>query len=144
MSMPYIGLYSFLHTEFQGKTSWKNRCQCPTSGFTHFYPAKLQIVTQTPMGVNALHRALLISTSLEWTVHGQQPCVNALHRALLISTLAKELDERQQLMCQCPTSGFTHFYEESQTATIETGGCQCPTSGFTHFYKETQKEGFKE
>ena len=35
--MPYIGLYSFLHTEFQGKTSWKNRCQCPTAGFTHFY-----------------------------------------------------------------------------------------------------------
>ena len=134
VSMPYIGLYSFLLSTCACTGSNFRRCQCPTSGFTHFYIRNFKVKQVGKTGVNALHRALLISTSLEWTVHGQQPCVNALHRALLISTKSHKLQQLKQGGCQCPTSGFTHFYAKAANTFPGPVLCQCPTSGFTHFY----------
>ena len=89
-------------------------CQCPTSGFTHFY---------VKFSGNRLTATF---------------CVNALHRALLISTDKKdEKGEEYINVCQCPTSGFTHFYKATETFEGKgTKVCQCPTSGFTHFYVE--------
>ena len=87
--------------------------------------------------------------------------VNALLRAFLISTLSAGAWELFCLhMCQCPTSGFSHFYrrpdsgdsEQSSLVSMPYFGlfsflplfycqkskgalrCQCPTSGFSHFY----------
>ncbi len=37
-------------------------------------------------------------------------CVNALYRAFPISTEEKSLDEIVAYLCQCPVSGFSHFY----------------------------------
>ncbi len=37
-------------------------------------------------------------------------------------------------MCQCPISGFPHFYEEEKPAEQPKEMCQCPISGFPHFY----------
>ena len=87
-------------------------------------------------------------------------CVNALYRAFSISTAGNEAGETIiAAMCQCPLSGFLHFYanqwvEDSTHAccvnalyrafSISTGIimkrlinkllCQCPLSGFLHFY----------
>ena len=37
-------------------------------------------------------------------------------------------------MCQCPTSGFSHFYLILTRFILVVLLCQCPTSGFSHFY----------
>ena len=53
--------------------------------------------------VNALNRALLISTG----VMKEEDfliimCVNALNRAILISTIEKDTHTYEDLLCQCP------------------------------------------
>ena len=86
--------------------------------------------------VNALHRAIPISTGdgnnvgvdvngvsmpyiglspflqhLMWSRKSlQQQCVNALHRAIPISTSLCWCIKSDGLMCQCPSSGYPHFY----------------------------------
>ena len=110
VSMPYIRLLPFLQMA-ETKTSIRQIvCQCPTSGFSHFYlaavagmhilenvsmpyigllpflprrPTKLLIVHN---GVNALHRASPISTENGSENDDGNGCVNALHRASPIST----------------------------------------------------------
>ena len=50
----------------------------------------------------------------------------------------KKLNGRKSCLCQCPLSGFLHFYE--CFGLIETDNqymCQCPLSGFLHFYNNT-------
>ena len=37
-------------------------------------------------------------------------CVNALYRASPISTAHMKISQQQAEMCQCPISGFPHFY----------------------------------
>ncbi len=41
----------------------------------------------------------------------QGKCVNALLRATPISTKGKEILKREEELCQCPTSGYSYFYE---------------------------------
>ena len=63
-------------------------CQCPQSGDTHFYEELHNASEQVIMGVNALNRAILISTSHLFNVQPKnKSCVNALSRAILISTM---------------------------------------------------------
>ena len=51
------------------------------------------------------------------------------------------------MLCQCPTSGFSHFYPPQRMQRPKglpdkahdynpdwMQVCQCPTSGFSHFY----------
>ena len=61
--------------------------------------------------------------------------VNALYRAFSISTVFKLQSAMAILMCQCPLSGFLHFYGLDL---VNHDGhfmvCQCPLSGFLHFY----------
>ena len=40
-------------------------------------------------------------------------CVNALVRATLISTDLTLPKQKKSLMCKCPRTGNTHFYEEN-------------------------------
>ncbi len=87
------------------------------------------------VSVNALNRAFLISTGKEHeyfdlTYYG----VNALNRAFLISTNPYAAEEISRNECQCPQSGFPHFYSKNSTLTVDNIGCQCPQSGFPHFY----------
>ena len=63
-------------------------CQCPTSGFSHFYRHRRYLFRRTGGCVNALHRASPISTLSDWSSPSEPTtCVNALHRASPISTL---------------------------------------------------------
>ena len=63
--------------------------QCPKSGGSHFYShCLIGRYEQLIMGINALSRAVLISTWYDnRTEISVQKCINALSRAVLISTL---------------------------------------------------------
>jgi len=83
--------------------------------------------------VNALKRALLIST------HGQKVSenaiwgVNALKRALLIST--EKIKQIKEIFgVSMPSSGLYSFLRNNMKICSRCGGCQCPQAGFTHFY----------
>ena len=87
--------------------------QCPESGFPHFYWTKVSPSTIGKRCVNALSRAFLISTG--WITQQATPFmrgVNALSRAFLISTPWRKEGKmgKYVTMCQCPISGFPHFY----------------------------------
>ena len=60
---------------------------------------------------------------------------NALLRASFFSTEKITDEKKQELMFQCPTSGFFLFYDRRErTAGVEKLTFQCPTSGFFLFY----------
>ena len=137
------------------------------------------------MCVNALHRAYPISTELfPWNsgkkIRVSMPyiglipfllfylfrmamqcfCVNALHRAYPISTAMIGKEIIKMTLCQCPTSGLSHFYLQISRLyyidpisvsmpyiglipflrygydirVLKSKLCQCPTSGLSHFY----------
>ena len=61
--------------------------------------------------VNALNRASPISTVAQaYSNTAMQSGVNALNRASPISTDSKRNEVREAAVCQCPQSGFPHFY----------------------------------
>ena len=62
-------------------------CQCPESGWNHFYQITKNKTKKEDYGVNALNRAGIIST-----IEDVQDLV--IHA----------------IMCQCPESGWNHFY----------------------------------
>ena len=63
-------------------------CQCPQSGNPHFYVLGDDVVMGVDKPcVNALSRAILISTLTRQTYLRSRHCVNALSRAILISTI---------------------------------------------------------
>ena len=111
VSMPFIGLSPFLlwqsndrkvwrrcvnalYRAFSISTYWvlflypklRRKCQCPLSGFLHFYWETNDRKVWRRLRVNALYRAFSISTD----------------------NLGRE--EVQIKTCQCPLSGFLHFY----------------------------------
>ena len=87
-------------------------CQCPVSGWNHFYEVDCK-----------LHQL-------------RQHCVNALNRAGIISTSNLQKIIEIHDMCQCPESGWNHFYIMIDcTPTHLAALCQCPESGWNHFYQ---------
>ena len=50
-------------------------------------------------------------------------CVNALYRAFFISTKGENDYEDHKFMCQCPVSGFLHFYVGTVIGAVLIGGC---------------------
>ena len=70
----------------------------------------LRIFARSRGGVNALLRASLISILVDELVKKEGECVNALLRASLISTAICHREFRLANGCQCPSSGFSHFY----------------------------------
>ena len=68
--MPFFGLLSFLRKGLIVGYNEKEMCQCPSSGFSHFYAAPKDVAGIIIGCVNALLRASLISTmvSLKWEI----------------------------------------------------------------------------
>ena len=89
VSMPYIGLPPFLHEKKEYRTFHEHLCQCPISGFPHFYPPHPETKEVYVYCVNALYRASPISTNKD---NARKKIiiksVNALYRASPISTLS--------------------------------------------------------
>ena len=64
--------------------------QCPTTGYPHFYGYR------------------------RFPAEGKERCVNALTRAILISTFLRGFKDVESMNeCQCPISGHPHFYPTS-------------------------------
>ena len=88
-------------------------------------------------GVNALYRAFFISTMQSF--RHMKLFHNVSMPYIGLSSFLPELiflGEEECGMCQCPISGFLHFYM-CYPMLIKIGGmCQCPISGFLHFYVE--------
>ena len=83
----------------------------PFNRFSPFLPKKVGIKQNGYYCVNALYRAFSISTVIitKWK-DATEKCVNALYRAFSISTRVRKLQINSRMMCQCPLSGFFHFY----------------------------------
>ena len=64
------------------------------------------------MCVNALYRAFFISTNVHLSDERWMECVNALYRAFFISTKDGQMIYGLYCLCQCPISGFLHFYPD--------------------------------
>ena len=110
--MPFIGLSPFLHLAKAAASLMMDACQCPLSGFLHFYMAGVTVELKKRHTVSmpfiGLSPFLPPVTKQEKQLLLQ--CVNALYRAFSISTgiIMKRLINK--LLCQCPLSGFLHFY----------------------------------
>ena len=85
---------------------------------------------------NALYRAFSISTRC----YGKFKSVRGLVSMPFIGLLPflpwrKMAVVRLTIACQCPLSGFFHFYMKNDLlGRLEEVMCQCPLSGFFHFY----------
>ena len=159
--MPYDGLFSFLPRPRRACGRARKRwCQCPMTGFFHFYPS-LQYC-----------QGLLIPVSMPY---------DGLFSFLQIFSRNKQ----RYCRCQCPMTGFFHFYDSRRSKAFEkqlvsmpydglfsfllhrrvrrngiyrvsmpydglfsflppfatssfllTISCQCPMTGFFHFYRD--------
>ncbi len=133
--MPLLGLIPFLPERCRSFTECK--VSMPLLGLIPFLQCYLTKNLTTCISVNALTRAYPISTLLmkrssltkllvsmpllglipflpsetEQPEETEQPCVNALTRAFPISTKwQKSVGKGEQMQCQCPYSGLSHFY----------------------------------
>ena len=61
--MPFIGLLPFLPVIAIAVITIAVMCQCPLSGFLHFYVCEYLQVQPSEISVNALYRAFSISTT---------------------------------------------------------------------------------
>ena len=89
-------------------------CQCPLTGFFHFYS----------LG-DYMKAAKYIGVSMPF---------NGLPSFLQEVTDFMSKDKR----CQCPLTGFFHFHKVTFVIEgVEVKECQCPLTGFFHFYPAT-------
>ena len=109
--MPYDGLFSFLLVVGICNDPDDNGCQCPMTGFFHFYWIMKNTKTTAftvSMPYDGLFSFLHICRrrNQTWGSCG----VNALWRAFFISTFTASRMQSLTGVCQCPMTGFFHFY----------------------------------
>ena len=134
--MPCLGLSPFLlYGVF--RELMDAMCQCPVSGYPHFYMAACQVVYCSYICVNALSRAIPISTASTKTIFIHRSYgVNALSRAIPISTKAPH-KWPNLVVCQCPVSGYPHFYSEEALKKLVESGVSMPCLGLSPFLRST-------
>ena len=111
-------------------------CQCPLSGFLHFY------VNATPHPLTFLDGCqcplsgfLHFYIKLDWCGAKKNVCVNALYRAFSISTTICNGVISIDYAVSMPFIGLSPFLPiEDMPENIWQNMCQCPLSGFLHFY----------
>ena len=136
---PSTGFFHFYEMERKTQLDEYYMCQCPSTGFFHFYKKKLFQKKMMMKGVNALLRASFISTQhFLLSIEKDDECVNALLRASFISTIALRfaLGEEYVRVNALLRASFisTHMKDGTYTVKEVKGGCQCPSTGFFHFY----------
>ena len=135
VSMPFIGLSPFLLCAFLKVQPGDIMCQCPLSGFLHFYSDSKEDLELAEQCQCPLSGFLHFYGDELMTFKVKTESVNALYRAFSISTLVRLWMQVHLFLCQCPLSGFLHFYAgKISMAEASACMCQCPLSGFLHFY----------
>ena len=107
--MPFNGQSPFLQKETNPQKLMKSVCQCPSTGNLHFYDC----------------------FQLSWMQHVM--CVNALQRAISISTVLVYCWNPVCSMCQCPSTGNLHFYKGNMETQHEIFGVSMPFNGQSPF-----------
>ena len=156
--MPFFELLSFLLRYILTRER-KLVCQCPSSGFSHFYRKAESLDAAHWLRVNALLRASLISTldREEWKA-GYKLVSMPFFGLLSFLRCWVYVPYLSHCWYQCPSSGFSHFYHSSSNQQLcrkyvsmpffgllsfllnnvfkkqEDRRYQCPSSGFSHFY----------
>ena len=112
--MPYDGQSSFLPQGESSRSTWRVGVSMPYDGQSSFLHAPRSVPRHREGGVNALWRAIIIST--------------------------RRRDQAQQAEtrgCQCPMTGNHHFYKDTEKMSqMQKILCQCPMTGNHHFYCE--------
>ena len=94
--MPFNGQSPFLRRNQLCHRQWIFMCQCPSTGNPHFYTPVIGGRVPLRVGVNALQRAIPISTSpFPGAMKTSWQCVNALQRAIPISTVPSQNPHKQ-------------------------------------------------
>ena len=115
MSMPSVGQSSFLLPDFKEIFFTGAMCQCPQSGDPHFYEkcSSDQCIDGGIVSMPSVGRSSFLRQELKLNECFEN-CVNALSRAILISTSQKGgIMAKRHFGCQCPQSGDPHFYPTS-------------------------------
>ena len=88
--MCFNWLLPFLHIETDKSLLYSERCQCPLSGFLHFYTHSNRCRTHSRMAVSMPFIGLSPFLPGHLLLHSTNLiCVNALYRAFSISTRSK-------------------------------------------------------
>ena len=112
VSMPCGGLISFLQPGKKEVFPMNMLCQCPTSGFSHFYTA-FEIQISQLISVSMPYIGLL-----PFLRYSRGRCCDAYHFVSMpyigllpfLPGSAPVSSVSSLSLCQCPTSGFSHFY----------------------------------
>ena len=112
VSMPCGGLISFLQPGKKEVFPMNMLCQCPTSGFSHFYTA-FEIQISQLISVSMPYSGLL-----PFLRYSRGRCCDAYHFVSMpyigllpfLPGSAPVSSVSSLSLCQCPTSGFSHFY----------------------------------
>ena len=158
--MPYLGLSPFLHLITPQMIRSGKMCQCPISGYPHFYAGIKLVDTgvalcQCPISGYPHFYRMLTSSNLSMIMMCQCPisgyphfyhhrkavvetqvkCVNALSRAIPISTMTTVLTTLRKFSVSMPYLGLSPFLLKSVEQFMKIPCvCQCPISGYPHFY----------
>ena len=92
--------------------NWDFKVSMPCIGLLPFLPVLKVIIFMVSKRVNALHRASSISTNSYsshccYRSYVSMPCIGLLPFLRLLLAWIK-----YNLLCQCPASGFFHFYPD--------------------------------
>ena len=141
--MPYDGLFSFLPLVFLEGGVTPNLCQCPMTGFFHFYDELLKVYWAGYLLVSMPYDGLFSFLHVVRVKDLTRIQVVSMPYDGLFSFLRTNigLDLNSTRRCQCPMTGFFHFYSYAKKAqsSIHRCMCQCPMTGFFHFYLEKCK-----
>ena len=134
---PMTGFFHF-YLEGGGTPNLILRCQCPMTGFFHFYrPSSTQ--RKKMSGVNALWRAFFISTPL--MLRKERFTEVSMPYDGLFSFLRTDNGEQEKKISDSVNALWRAFFISTQLAAgvivYDVGGCQCPMTGFFHFYRRT-------
>ncbi len=136
VSMPFIGLPSFLHSQPWNRKGRRGLFQCPSLGFPHFYSMEKiglrceKAVSMPFIGLPSFLRGGIMAKIYVGNV--SMPFIGL--PSFLHEVKVRALRRLWQLF-QCPSLGFPHFYENMARKKIELLMMfQCPSLGFPHFY----------
>ena len=141
---PMTGFFHF-YTAYTTPPCRSRACQCPMTGFFHFYTAAREADDVIFGGVSMPYDGLF--SFLPMRTHGTQssfrgcqcPMTGFFHFYLCSSSSWDEKD-----LCQCPMTGFFHFYGGDCCRAGSSKQCQCPMTGFFHFYAPGRESRFDE
>ena len=134
--MPFSGQSPFLRRKSRGSENRRSWVSMPFSGQSPFLQADKEVAEKRETGVNALQRAIPISTSSPPRRTAiRKSCVNALQRAIPISTYHSKDPKERRKAVSMPFSGQSPFLQRfCKESRYFSYSCQCPSAGNPHFY----------